>query len=64
MFVIAIDAVNYKEINPNSIDLSNAISDNLYNSNMSDTDNPDVPNMENFMGLIWLSIIAVSEVMC
>jgi hypothetical protein len=50
-FVIAIDAVNYKEINPNSIDLSNADFEIIYNnSNMSDTDNPDVPNMENIMG--------------
>ncbi|MDD2436008.1 MAG: DUF4876 domain-containing protein [Massilibacteroides sp.] len=50
-FIIAIDAVNYKEINSNSIDLSKADFEIIYNnSNMSDTDNPDVPNMKNIMG--------------
>ena len=50
-FTIAIDAVNYKEINSNSIDLSKADFEIIYNNtNMDDTDNPDVPNMENIMG--------------
>lgn len=50
-FIIANDAVNHKELNPNGIDLSRANFENFYpsESGMSDIDNPDVPNMLNIV---------------
>lgn len=50
-FVIANDAVNHKELNPNAIDLSKADFENIYpvESGMTDVDNPDVPNMLNIV---------------
>lgn len=49
---IANDAVNYKELNENGIDLSKADFEIIYsNPNMQETDNPDVPNMINVTGL-------------
>lgn len=50
-FIITVDGVNHKEINPNSIDLSNADFEILFpeESGMTDIDNPDVPNMLNII---------------
>lgn len=45
-FIIAEDAVNHKEYNPNSIDLRNADFE-FYSEDLDDVDNPAVPNMEN-----------------
>lgn len=50
-FIIAVDGVNHKEINPNGIDLSNADFEIIFpaESGMTDIDNPDVPNMLNIV---------------
>ncbi len=44
-FIICDNAINHKEANPNSIDLSNA-SFEWYIESTQDVDNPDVPNMD------------------
>nr|WP_320059516.1 DUF4876 domain-containing protein [uncultured Bacteroides sp.] len=49
-FIIANSAVNYKEINSNSIDLSKADFEIANGIDMDDTDNPEVPNMLNIVG--------------
>ena len=49
--VVAINAINHKEFNSKSIDLSSAnfeIYDESSNPNFSDTDNPNVPNLINW----------------
>lgn len=49
--VVALNAKNHKEFNPNSIDLSNAdfeIYDESQNPSFTDEDNPNVPNMVNW----------------
>ena len=49
--MVAINAINHKEFNSKSIDLSSAnfeIYDESSNPNFSDTDNPNVPNLINW----------------
>ncbi len=49
--VVALNAVNHKEYNPQSIDLSRAdfeFYDESQNPSFTDTDNPDVPNLVNW----------------
>ncbi|MCV6628536.1 MAG: DUF4876 domain-containing protein [Flavobacteriaceae bacterium] len=43
-FVVAIDAANHKELNSNSLDLSNADME-IFWADLEDVDNPAVPNM-------------------
>lgn len=49
--LVAVSAINHKEINPNSFDLTVAdfeFSDASENPDFQDTDNPNVPNMVNW----------------
>ena len=49
-FIVAIDGINHKELNSNSIDLSIADFEIVTeHPTMEDNDNPEVPNMENVL---------------